>query len=183
MSLDTQNDRTLFFDLLPITLTTNSQARVRLKLFTVPGQVIHDATRRLVLQGADGIAFIADSQKTEHQANQQAFLNMRENLDRNGMSVDAIPLVLQFNKRDLPGIRSDEEIDRVRTASREPVFSAIAVRDIGVLETFLSLLELTWTQLETTHQLEEKFGFTWAQLRSQVGASLSTPPPPIEVHL
>ncbi|HJL29691.1 MAG TPA: gliding motility protein, partial [Polyangiaceae bacterium LLY-WYZ-15_(1-7)] len=133
MTLETRDDRTLFFDLLPLTFSSGSGIQVRFKLFTVPGQVIHNATRRLVLQGADGTAFIADSQVAETRANQQAFLNMQENLRENGLDPTSHPLVIQFNKRDLPGIRTDEEIDRLAERGSEPVFKAVAIRGVGVI--------------------------------------------------
>ncbi len=158
MTLETRDDRTLFFDLLPLTFQTGGGIQVRFKLFTVPGQVIHNATRRLVLQGADGTAFIADSQKSETKANQQAFRNMQENLRENGIDPLTHPLVLQFNKRDLPGVRTDEEIDRMAERGAEPVFKAVALRGIGVIETFLGLTDLAWRRLEATHQLHDKFG-------------------------
>ncbi|HJK89662.1 MAG TPA: gliding motility protein [Polyangiaceae bacterium LLY-WYZ-15_(1-7)] len=158
MTLETRDDRTLFFDLLPLTFSSGSGIQVRFKLFTVPGQVIHNATRRLVLQGADGTAFIADSQVAETRANQQAFLNMQENLRENGLDPTSHPLVIQFNKRDLPGIRTDEEIDRLAERGSEPVFKAVAIRGVGVIETFLGLTDLTWRALEEKHSLHEKFG-------------------------
>lgn len=158
MTLETRDDRTLFFDLLPLTVTSATGPQVRVKLFTVPGQVMHNATRRLVLQGADGVAFIADSQRAETRANQAAFLNMQENLRENGMDPDSVPMVIQFNKRDLPDIRTDEEIDRLAERGREPVFKAIALRGVGVMETFLGLVDRTWLHLERTHHLQEKFG-------------------------
>ncbi len=158
MTLDTRDDRTLFFDLLPLSFQTSSGVQIRLKLFTVPGQVIHNATRRLVLQGADGVAFIADSQRAESKANQVAFVNMRENLQENGIDPEKLPVVIQFNKRDMPDIRTDEELDRMAQKGREPVFKAVALRGIGVMETFYGLLELTWRSLENEHQLSEKFG-------------------------
>ena len=158
MTLETRDDRTLFFDLLPLTFSGGQNIQVRFKLFTVPGQVMHNATRRLVLQGADGTAFIADSQLTETKANRQAFLNMRDNLLENGIDPETHPIVVQFNKRDLPGVRSDAEIDRLAIKGREPVFKAIATRGVGVIETFLGLTELTWRQLEAKHRLHEKFG-------------------------
>jgi mutual gliding-motility protein MglA len=158
MTLDTRDDRTLFFDLLPLSFNTSSGLQVRIKLFTVPGQVIHNATRRLVLQGADGVAFIADSQRAETKANQVAFMNMQENLRENGLDPAGFPLVIQFNKRDMPEIRTDEEIDRQAQRGAEPVFKAIALRGVGVLETFHGLLGITWEQLEQTHQLQQKFG-------------------------
>lgn len=157
MMLETQDDRTLFFDLLPLTFQATAGLKVRVKLFTVPGQVIHNATRRLVLQGADGIAFIADSQIAETKANQASFLNMRSNLDDNGLDAQRIPLVIQFNKRDLPDVRSDAEIDALAERGREPVYKAIALRGQGVMETFLGLLDRTWWHLENEHQLEDKF--------------------------
>ncbi len=156
MTLETRDDRTLFFDLLPLTFSSDSGIQVRFKLFTVPGQVIHNATRRLVLQGADGTAFIADSQISETKANREAFLNMRQNLKENGLDNDH-PIVIQFNKRDLPGIRSDEEIDRMAAKGSEPVYKAIATRGVGVIETFLGLTDLTWRRLEKMHALHEKF--------------------------
>ncbi len=158
MTLETRDDRTLFFDLLPLTFEGGGGIQVRFKLFTVPGQVIHDATRKLVLQGADGTAFIADSQVSETKANQQAFRNMMKNLKENGIDPATHPIVLQFNKRDLPGVRTDAEIDAMAAKGKEPVFKAVALRGVGVMDTFLGLAELTWRRLEATHQLHEKFG-------------------------
>lgn len=157
MTLETRDDRTLFFDLLPLTFDAGAGLQVRIKLFTVPGQVIHNATRRLVLQGADGVAFIADSQKAETKANQTAFMDMQANLSELGMDPERVPLVVQFNKRDLPNIRTDEEIDRMASKSPEPVYKAVALRGTGVIETFLGLLDLTWMHLEGEHSLQEKF--------------------------
>jgi signal recognition particle receptor subunit beta len=157
MTLDTRDDRTLFFDLLPLNFTAGSGLTVRLKLFTVPGQVIHNATRRLVLQGADGVAFIADSQRSETKANAAAFVNLKQNLKDNGLDPNKIPLLIQFNKRDLPDVRPDEEIDMLAKKGKEPVYKAIATRGIGVLETFLGLTRATWEQLERDHQLKQKF--------------------------
>ncbi|MFK8001183.1 MAG: ATP/GTP-binding protein [Polyangiales bacterium] len=174
MTLETRDDRTLFFDLLPLTFEGGGGIQVRFKLFTVPGQVIHDATRRLVLQGADGTAFIADSQVSETKANQQAFRNMQKNLKENGVDPKTHPLVLQFNKRDLPGIRTDEEIDAMAAKGKEPVFKAVALRGTGVMETFLGLTELTWRRLEEMHKLHEKFGLDpdefLAGIRQRLGA-------------
>lgn len=174
MTLETRDDRTLFFDLLPLTFEGGGGIQVRFKLFTVPGQVIHDATRRLVLQGADGTAFIADSQVSETKANQQAFRNMQKNLKENGVDPKTHPLVLQFNKRDLPGIRTDEEIDAMASKGKEPVFKAVALRGTGVMETFLGLTELTWRRLEKMHKLHEKFGLDpdefLAGIRERLGA-------------
>ncbi|MCA9630533.1 MAG: gliding motility protein, partial [Myxococcales bacterium] len=110
MTLETKDDRTLFFDLLPLTFKGTGGLSVRLKVFTVPGQVIHASTRRLVVQGADGVAFIADSQESETQHNAESFMDLKENLKANGLLLKQMPLIIQFNKRDLTDIRSDAEI-------------------------------------------------------------------------
>jgi signal recognition particle receptor subunit beta len=175
MSLETRDDRTLFFDLLPLTVDTEAGLKVRIKLFTVPGQVIHNATRRLVLQGADGIVFVADSRKSETKPNQESFLNMQENLRDTGIDPNRLPLVIQFNKRDLPDIRSDEEIDRMRARGKEPVFKAIATRGVGVLETLLGLFQTTWGQIEKEHSFRSKFGIdpdiVYGEVSRKVGMS------------
>ena len=158
MTLDTADDRTLFFDLLPVFFRTRSGFKVKLKLFTVPGQVMHNSTRRIVLSGADGIAFIADSQRSEAKANNEAWRGMMDNLSENGIDADSIPIAIQFNKRDLPGVRTDEELEQIKKKSKEPVFPAIAVRGKGVLETLYALLRLTFRNLNTQHDFERKFG-------------------------
>ncbi|MFO0681562.1 MAG: gliding motility protein [Sandaracinus sp.] len=158
MTLETKDDRTLFFDLLPLTLQAGRGVQVRIKLFTVPGQVIHNATRRLVLQGADGVAFIADSQRAETKSNAAAFVNLRQNLVDNGLDAARMPLVIQFNKRDMPDIRTDAEIDEMARRGKEPVFKAVALRGQGVLETLVGLLEIAWKKIEKDHQLSEKLG-------------------------
>ncbi|MFW5875206.1 MAG: GTP-binding protein [Myxococcota bacterium] len=158
MTLETRDDRTLFFDLLPLSFQAGGGLKVRIKLFTVPGQVMHDATRKLVLQAADGVAFVADSQRSETRTNQASFVNMQQNLLDNGIDPTTIPLVIQFNKRDLPGIRTDEEIDALANKGREPVYKSIAIRGVGVLETLLGLIDLTWWHLEARHDLGQKFG-------------------------
>jgi hypothetical protein len=175
MTLETRDDRTLFFDLLPLTFDSGNGIQVRIKLFTVPGQVMHNATRRLVLQGADGVAFIADSQRAETRANQTAFLNMRENLIENGMKPENVPLVIQFNKRDLPDARPDEEIDTLAAKGKEPVYKAVALRGVGVMETLIGLLEVTWRHLEREHHLQSKLGLDPERLlgdvRNRLGVS------------
>jgi signal recognition particle receptor subunit beta len=160
MTLETKDDRTLFFDMLPLTFRsegTNGMT-LRIKIFTVPGQVLHASTRRLVLQGADGIAFIADSQISELEHNAASFLDLRQNLKELGQSLKVMPVVIQFNKRDLDKIRSDEEIGALARRGREPVFKASAVTGGGVLETFFGLLHLAWTKLDGEHQLGKLLG-------------------------
>lgn len=167
MTLETKDDRTLFFDMLPLTFRAGaSGARsegdrgmtLRVKIFTVPGQVLHASTRRLVLQGADAIAFIADSQISETEHNAASFLDLRQNLAELGLSLKQLPVVIQFNKRDLEHVRSDDEIGALARRGREPVFKAAAVQGQGVLETFFGLLHLTWTKLDAEHQLAKMIG-------------------------
>ena len=172
MTLETKDDRTLFFDLLPLSVQAGRGLSVRIKLFTVPGQVIHNATRRLVLQSADGVAFIADSQRAETKANAAAFVNLRQNLVENGLDPATMPLVIQFNKRDMPAVRSDAEIDALAAKGKEPVFKAVALRGHGVLETLIGLFEITWAKLEQEHQLALKFGVHGAELLEEVRTKL-----------
>jgi mutual gliding-motility protein MglA len=162
MTLETKDDRTLFFDMLPVTFRSESASgggmTMRLKIFTVPGQVLHASTRRLVLQGADGVAFVADSQISETEHNAAAFLDLRQNLKELGLSVKQLPIVIQFNKRDLEKIRSDDELAALARRGHEPVFKAAAVSGMGVLETFFGLLHLTWSKLDAEHQLHKMVG-------------------------
>jgi hypothetical protein len=175
MTLETQDDRTLFFDLLPLTFRSREgDASLRIKLFTVPGQPIHTATRRLVLQGADGVALIADSQLAATQANADAFFDLRTNLKENGLELGRMPLVIQFNKRDMPGVRTDEELAQLAQRGKEPVYLAVATRGFGVIETFIGLLHLTWTQLDRQHQLGAKLGFDSGELLRTVVRQLGS---------
>jgi signal recognition particle receptor subunit beta len=159
MTLDTADDRTLFFDLLPVFFKSESGFKFKIKMYTVPGQVMHTSTRKIVLAGCDGIAFIADSQKAEAKANTDAWRSMLENLKENAILPDQIPFVIQFNKRDLPAatIRSDEEIEQLRQRSKEPLFKAVAVKGEGVLETLFALLRLTFRNLNKQYDFEGKF--------------------------
>jgi signal recognition particle receptor subunit beta len=159
MTLETKDDRTLFFDMLPVTLRSEPQSAggmtLRLKIFTVPGQVLHASTRRLVLQGADGVAFVADSQISETEHNAASFLDLRQNLQELGVDLKQMPIVIQFNKRDLENVRPDDELAALARRGREAVFKAAAVNGAGVLETFFGLLHLTWTRLDAEHQLHK----------------------------
>lgn len=160
MSLDTADDRTLFFDLLPVFFKSKSGFKIKIKMYTVPGQIMHQSTRRIVLSGADGVAFIADSQISEARANNEAWKSMMENLKQNGFSPDSIPIVIQFNKRDLPNVRTDAELEELRHKSKEPVFTGIAIRGDGVLETLFALLRLTFRNLTKQYDFEGKFGLS-----------------------
>jgi signal recognition particle receptor subunit beta len=156
MVLDTSDDRTLFFDLMPVFFKTQSGFTVKVKIFTVPGQVMHNSTRRVVLQGADGVAFVADSQKSLSKANNESWRDMVNNLKMNGLDINEIPMVIQFNKRDLSEVRSDEEIAEVGRKGKEPVFKATAINGDGVMETLEGILRLTWRSLNQKYNLEEK---------------------------
>jgi signal recognition particle receptor subunit beta len=166
MTLETKDDRTLFFDMLPFVLKTEAASAggqgmsIRIKIFTVPGQVLHASTRRLVLQGADGIAFIADSQRSETEHNAASFLDLRQNLVELGFSLKELPIVIQYNKRDLQDVRSDDEIEVLAKRGREPVFKASAVHGRGVLETFVGLAYATWNRLDQEHQLAKMLNFS-----------------------
>lgn len=181
MTLETRDDRTLFFDLLPLTFRDAGGLAVRLKVFTVPGQVIHSSTRRLVVQGADGIAFVADSQIHETQHNAESFMDLKENLKSNGLNLKQMPLVIQFNKRDLTDIRKDDEIARLAAQGREPTYLAVATRGEGVVESFVGLLHLTWSALDAEHDLNRKFGFDADAFLQQVARSLGQTRPVSEL--
>ena len=172
MTLETKNDRTLFFDMLPIAIDGANGLKVRLKLFTVPGQVMHDATRRLVLQAADGVAFIADSQRRAAAANRESFLNLKQNLEENGMDPERMPIIIQFNKRDLEDIRTDQELESIAEQSREPIYLAVATRGFGVMQTLVGLIHAAWTRLEEEHGLYENFGIDVTSFVRDVEAKL-----------
>ena len=177
MTLETRDDRTLFFDMLPLTFQAEKEISIRIKLFTVPGQVIHGSTRRLVLQGADGVAFIADSQLAETENNAAAFVDLRENLKANGLKIGQMPLVIQFNKRDLPNVRSDAELVELARRGKEPVFPAVAPTGQGVLETFMGLLNRTLQGLNAQHNLRQKFGISDNALLEDVAKKLGAKVP------
>lgn len=135
LSLATETDRTLFFDFLPIDLGTVRGFKTRFHLYTVPGQVFYDASRRLILRGVDGVVFVADSQPERMDANDEALENLQTNLRDHGYDFATIPYVLQLNKRDLPNALTVEELKKALSRKNEPVFEAVAVQGIGVFET------------------------------------------------
>lgn len=171
MTLETRDDRTLFFDLLPMTFRQGDLS-LRFKVFTAPGQVLHNATRRLVLQAADGVAFIADSQRSEARANAESFVNLKQNLREHGVDMRQMPLVIQFNKRDLPDVRTDEELEELARRGREPVFRAVALRNEGVAETFIGLLKLVFKKLEAQGDVARGLGLDADALIAQVTEKL-----------
>ena len=154
ISLATETERTLFFDFLPLDLGTVKGFRVRFHLYTVPGQVFYDASRKLILKGADGVVFVADSQRERMDANIESLNNLKANLRENGLDILTIHYVLQLNKRDLPSAVPVEEMLRVLHVKGEPVFEAVATRGIGVFETFKAIARLVLQELKkTTHAM------------------------------
>lgn len=180
VSLDTRDDRTLFFDLLPLEVRADGGLSIKLKLFTVPGQVIHNATRKIVLQGADGVAFVADSRVSATRGNNVSFANLRANLRDSGIDWDDIAVVIQFNKRDLEGIRSDADVAKIAAKGNEPVFKAIATEGIGVAETFVGLAEATWANLSRRFELHERFGMDSRQVAAVLAQTLAKAGPALD---
>lgn len=154
MTLDTRDDRTLFFDLLPIFFRT-SNFSFRIKVYTVPGQPVHEATRKVVLAGADGVVFVADSSADQREANRASWLNLTANLK--AFALDRIPIVVQYNKRDLENAIPIDQVDHFGDPRRK-ILEARAKDGEGVVQTFFELMSNTWTNLDRDLQLEKKLG-------------------------
>lgn len=135
-----------------------SGLKIKVKVYTVPGQVKHDATRKAVLQRADGVAFIADSQVRERSNNVYSFSNLEDNLAMVGLDLEELPLVIQYNKRDLVDIESEDDIRITWQATGIPVFFASALKGGGVVETFRKLVQLTYRRLDQRFQFKESHG-------------------------
>jgi mutual gliding-motility protein MglA len=148
ISLATETDRTLFFDFLPLDLGTVRGFRTRFHLYTVPGQVFYDASRKLILRGVDGIVFVADSQEERMDANVEALDNLMDNLKEHGYDFFKIPYVLQLNKRDLPNVLSVAELSKELRRKNEPVIEAIAFQGQGVFETLKEIARQVLTELK-----------------------------------
>ncbi len=154
MTLDTKDDRTLFFDMMPVFFRAASGVKVKLKLYTVPGQVMHESTRRIVLQGTDAVAFVADCRRSEAASTLAYWNNMLKNLEANGLDPRSLPIVIQMNKRDLPDARSDDELVDLMQMVKPLVIPAVAIRGEGVVETLHVLLTLTYRALDQRVGLE-----------------------------
>ena len=148
ISLATETDRTLFFDFLPLDLGTVRGFKTRFHLYTVPGQVFYEASRKLILKGADGVVFVADSQEERLDANFETLENLREHLKEHGLEFDTIPYVLQLNKRDLPNVMPVGELKKQLQAKGEPVLEAIAVQGVGIFETLKEVAKLVLAELK-----------------------------------
>jgi len=147
ISLATETDRTLYFDFLPLNLGKIHGFRIRFQLYTVPGQVFYNASRKLILKGADGIIFVADSQSARFEANRESIYNLKENLEENNLSLETIPYVLQLNKRDLPNVTPIEEMVAALRIKGEPVYKAVAIKGQGVFETLKACSKLVLNKL------------------------------------
>jgi signal recognition particle receptor subunit beta len=147
ISLATETDRTLFFDFLPLDLGTVRGFKTRFHLYTVPGQVFYDASRRLILKGVDGVVFVADSQRERMDANVESLFNLESNLKQHGYDLMKIPYVLQLNKRDLPNVVSIDDLRAELTRKDEPVFEGVANRGVGVFDTLKAVAKQVLLEL------------------------------------
>ena len=149
ISLATETDRTLFFDFMPLELGTVRGFKTRFHLYTVPGQVYYDASRKLILKGVDGVVFVADSQEERMDANIESLYNLEENMQSQGYDLAQVPYVLQFNKRDLPNVCSIEELTAELQRKGEPTYEAVASKGIGVFDTLKAIAKQVLTELRT----------------------------------
>jgi len=148
ISLATETERTLFFDFLPLSLGEIRGFRTRFHLYTVPGQVFYDASRKLILKGVDGVAFVADSQIERTEANIESVDNLRTNLAEQGYNMDKIPYVVQYNKRDLPNAAPLDQLKQLLNPTNVPDFEAVATKGVGVFETLKAVARLVLTELK-----------------------------------
>jgi len=150
ISLATETERTLFFDFLPLSLGEIRGFKTRFHLYTVPGQVFYDASRKLILKGVDGVVFVADSQMERMEANLESLENLRVNLAEQGYDLDRVPYVVQYNKRDLPSAVDVDELRRALNPKNVPEFAAVAPTGVGVFDTLKSVAKLVLTELKKT---------------------------------
>lgn len=156
LSLNTEADRTLFFDFLPVELGKINDFYIRFQLYTVPGQVMYNATRRLVLKGADAVVFVADSQREALEDNVDSLRNMKDNLIANNIDPGDIPLIMQYNKRDLAGILTVEDLNSRLNPSELPYYEAVAIEGRGVLETLDGIVKLLLRHMSVKHDIDLK---------------------------
>lgn len=147
ISLATETDRTLFFDFLPLDLGTVRGFKTRFHLYTVPGQVFYEASRKLILKGADGVVFVADSQEERVDANLETLDNLREHLKEHSLDINTIPYVLQLNKRDLPNVLPVDELKKQLQIKGEPTLEGVAITGQGVFETLKEVAKLVLAEL------------------------------------
>jgi signal recognition particle receptor subunit beta len=147
ISLATETERTLFFDFLPLSLGEIRGFKTRFHLYTVPGQVFYDASRKLILKGVDGVVFVADSQIERMDANLESMENLKVNLQEQGFQLEKLPFVVQYNKRDLPNAASMEELHKLLNPRNVPEFQAVAPTGVGVFDTLKMTAKLVLTEL------------------------------------
>jgi signal recognition particle receptor subunit beta len=186
LSLSTESDRTLFFDFLPVELGKIRDFSIRFQLYTVPGQVRYNATRKVVLKGADAVVFVADSQRDMREQNIESFENMRENLLSNNINPDEVPIVLQYNKRDLGSIASVEELDADLNRNQHHVVESSAISGAGVEDSFRLVTRLLLKHISKKHQIEiqpskEKETANAQSYAGKKERSASGPPPAFKV--
>jgi len=169
VSLETETDRTLFFDLLPLDVGVIGGLKVRLQLYTVPGQVFYNATRRLVLKGVDGIVFVADSQAPAAEPNEESLSNLRQNLEELGLEPRSVPIVFQYNKRDLRNILPVVALQKALNPGGAPFFEAAAIHGVGVFETLKEISRLSLDSIRAKIAEEKRAGIA--------GVEKAAPPP------
>lgn len=178
VSLETESDRTLFFDLLPIEVGTIGGFKTRLQLYTVPGQVFYNTTRKLVLKGVDGLVFVADSQRPMRDANLESFESLKANVKELGLELADLPIVLQYNKRDLSNVLSIEELNSDLNGDGSfPFFEASAVKGEGVITTLKEITKLTLKKLRTRMSVSDSGPRTGAPLPAPPGRPVKAPQP------
>ncbi len=148
ISLATETERTLFFDFLPLSLGEIRGFKTRFHLYTVPGQVFYDASRKLILKGVDGVVFVGDSQIERMEANIESLDNLRVNLQEQGYNLDKIPYVVQYNKRDLPNVAPMDELKKILNPTNVPEYEAVATTGVGVFDTLKAVAKLVLTELK-----------------------------------
>jgi signal recognition particle receptor subunit beta len=173
MTLDTRDDRTLFFDLLPVFFRASGFS-FQIKIYTVPGQPVHETTRKVVLAKADGVVFVADSQPDHGAPNRQSWHNLTANLKAQGL--DQVPVIVQYNKRDLANAVPIAEVDRFGDPSRT-IHEACATSGAGVVETFFALVGCAWDALDTDRRISERLGIDVQMFRNALAEHVGVTEP------
>jgi signal recognition particle receptor subunit beta len=178
VSLETEADRTLFFDLLPLDVGIIGGMKVRLQLYTVPGQVFYNATRRLVLKGVDGVVFVADSQVPAAEPNEESLSNLRQNLEELGVDPKSVPVVFQYNKRDLRNILPVDKLQQSLNPGGSPAFEAAAIHGVGVFETLKEISRLSLDTIRTRIAEQKRAGVAGVERRVPAAAKPPAAPAP-----
>jgi signal recognition particle receptor subunit beta len=182
VSLETDADRTLFFDLLPLDVGVIGGLKVRLQLYTVPGQVFYNVTRRLVLKGVDGVVFVADSQAPAAEPNEESLANLKQNLEEIGLEPRSVPIVFQFNKRDLRNILPVAELQKSLNPTSAPFFEAAAIHGVGVFETLKEISRLSLDAIRAKVAEDKHTGVGGVKAAARKPAS-APPPEPARAEL